>query len=1761
MRESCRICGRELCGTQRRWLFHPASKLSLQVLLSHVLGQEVSRDGRAEFACSKCAFMLERIYRYDTVVARIEALSLERLHKLLLEKERLKACLAGLYRKHNGEGGGEEEAAARGSPPEASYAALLQEDFAYSGFECWAGPEERGGGDAHACHPAEGGRPRRCRGCAALRVADADYEAICRIPRKVARSVSCGPASARWSPSLAPEDKAPLDADSPGGEGTPGSSSVESLDPALLLAAAASPSPQRDEEADSEPRRGGGKGDSCCGSRLDLALSLVRTFDCKPVRSPRGSRLPVPVRSSPLGQDAADRSAFSALLRTPGKPHAASPFASPSEMSELQELWESLCEDYMPLRVKNSWEEQQQLTWCDSSVGKQASELNNAELLEKIHHFDANNKLLQEKLNEMDFELKSVQQTSQRQDHKIQNLNETLKSKETESEELYRVIEGQNETITKLQDMLHRSQLGQLQVSESSSPSQQKQQMAVLEMQNSLFLTQLEVQQTKRAEQRKDRQLAEERKVNQLQQTWLQEEQQQKEAAWKHNWELRAALQQLQAELQNENWQLLTLEREKCTSTKRQEQKIKQLNHALAYKEQLVQEFKELLQYHQNLDTSPTSVAADMVQKLQQRVRDRDDALEQAVDEKFSLLEEREQELQQLRWSLRERERDLEDLRRVLSSNETTIQGLESMLKAKGLELEQLSAASQSFQWLKEEVEEKSRRWQVEQEGIIQQLQITLRDRNQEVEALSAALQCKLGPGQRDIVEELCFRLQQKEQIIQELLNDKNQQAEEQKAEIQSLLQAMNAKQQQNHLSSEKMAQALIERSCELQVLRQQLMGQIPGRRAEGAPAQLPQEGLSTEALMQGRSDENITITTPKREKDAAKEGKGLSESTAGLEKELSNVKDELELLARKERESRLELSALQSVVVSQEEELQVQASDVESLTRNIQIKEELIKDLQMQLVDPEEMPAMERLTQEVLMLREKVAQEELQGQEVTGNRKQLLLRLLEELAAEKNQLNEALQTEKQLYSTLVKFHAHPDSTRREQTLQVELEGAQALHKRLEEALGRTLERLLRLDSLDTNGVLNVTEDAEDSSTEFTDSIEEEAAAHRTAQQQQSTKKDAADILVGHSSCSAPVSSALERSLQEELLRARSETQQVLEQKKKLEEELQDLKRQIEDAGFSSVSHFRKALLSLCLENAELKEQIGEATLSEGWENEDEKEDERDPRPEVRKLQEKLNTAETVIGLPKEPLMLNSQGGKGIVKPQGTVSMAERNKQLQVEREILPKGDPQWHHLQSQGMDSGAVHSSTEIQDHSLARGFWKQFMEPAQQLRSELTQCRQQCRDLQEKLLISEAAVQARMVQLEQYQALLAGEPGVQQDNKQIQVDLQDLGYETCGKSENEADREEATSPECEEDDIFNENPESWKKLLGSPPSKLVKQDVFLGCSHYSNDSALCQPTQNPKTQPQSSGRAIQNPLSNGRSMSTTSDYASGAEHPLKLKQDYTLGSSPSHSMTDEDEGWHSDSLGSLCPRSLQSSKDLARLIHRVSLLEAQIDNTKPEELKHAASISPRKYDSLVQAQARELSHLRQAMREGQGVSRLLSQHFRDVIKSFEELLRGTDIDYFLGQNFREQLAQGNQLAGCLARKLSSRSGLNMEDKSDHELLALRLSKKVQEKEQIIQTLQAKLQGHSVTSSSSHTISEPPSSGSSTSFLSDGPEGFSDMEDVDLGSHSEEASAPPSHLVPAAPPESIQKNFSLSACLHPSQMPGQVSGVREFWA
>lgn len=96
-------------------------------------------------------------------------------------------------------------------------------------------------------------------------------------------------------------------------------------------------------------------------------------------------------------------------------------------------------------------------------------------------------------------------------------------------------------------------------------------------------------------------------------------------------------------------------------------------------------------------------------------------------------------------------------------------------------------------------------------------------------------------------------------------------------------------------------------------------------------------------------------------------------------------------------------------------------------------------------------------------------------------------------------------------------------------------------------------------------------------------------------------------------------------------------------------------------------------MLSLCLENAELKEQMGEA-MSDGWEVEEDKEKgevmaetaaakgglgEGSLQAEFRKVQGKLKSAYNIINLLKEQLVLSGSEGHGNATPELLVRLAK----------------------------------------------------------------------------------------------------------------------------------------------------------------------------------------------------------------------------------------------------------------------------------------------------------------------------------------------------------------------------------------------------------------------------------------------------------------------------------------------------------------------
>ncbi|XP_069332824.1 CDK5 regulatory subunit-associated protein 2 isoform X2 [Eulemur rufifrons] len=97
---------------------------------------------------------------------------------------------------------------------------------------------------------------------------------------------------------------------------------------------------------------------------------------------------------------------------------------------------------------------------------------------------------------------------------------------------------------------------------------------------------------------------------------------------------------------------------------------------------------------------------------------------------------------------------------------------------------------------------------------------------------------------------------------------------------------------------------------------------------------------------------------------------------------------------------------------------------------------------------------------------------------------------------------------------------------------------------------------------------------------------------------------------------------------------------------------------------------------------------------------------------------------------------------------------------------------------------------------------------------------------------------------------------------------------------------------------------------------------------------------------------------------------------------------------------------------------------------------------------LSPSRYDSLVQSQARELSLQRQQIKDSHGICVIYRQHMNTMIKAFAELLQASDVDYCVAQGFQEQLNQCAELLEKLEKLfLNGKSG-GVEMSTQNELI-----------------------------------------------------------------------------------------------------------------
>lgn len=133
MRDLCRICGVRLVGSQCRWIFSSSGKRKLQVILSHVLGWDVTRDGRGEFLCGKCVFQLEKVVQCDVNISQLQEEHSTQIQKLQTEKEHLIQCIVHIYKKNNP--GSSEKESTSSKTPHRSSGVGSPEDESHEGLQ------------------------------------------------------------------------------------------------------------------------------------------------------------------------------------------------------------------------------------------------------------------------------------------------------------------------------------------------------------------------------------------------------------------------------------------------------------------------------------------------------------------------------------------------------------------------------------------------------------------------------------------------------------------------------------------------------------------------------------------------------------------------------------------------------------------------------------------------------------------------------------------------------------------------------------------------------------------------------------------------------------------------------------------------------------------------------------------------------------------------------------------------------------------------------------------------------------------------------------------------------------------------------------------------------------------------------------------------------------------------------------------------------------------------------------------------------------------------------------------------------------------------------------------------------------------------------------------------------------------------------------------------------------------------------------------
>ncbi|KAJ0012979.1 hypothetical protein NQD34_017313, partial [Periophthalmus magnuspinnatus] len=747
---------------------------------------------------------------------------------------------------------------------------------------------------------------------------------------------------------------------------------------------------------------------------------------------------------------------------------------------------------------------------CLKSLNQQLTEevtqaKNSNEILSKTLEDTKNETMvLTQKLEEKENELNSEKKNALKRDKTIQGLTQILREKENEIAELCHEIEDRDEALSKAREAAHKAQLQKYQGAEEHQNLLMEKQTELAQLQGEHHAKVLETQKLQRALDRKELELTGLQQAKEQLEMELEDMQQQKKKGDKALNDLNNQLKKLSGDIKDRESALEQQYQETLNQTKQKilahEVTIQRLTTSLMDKEQQLQEYINMIR---DLEHSKSSEGIDgMLSMLRQKLKEKDKALEQALDEKFAAIEDKDNEIHMLQLSLREKDRDLERLNNLVSHNEETINSLDSLIKEKDVELQHLANTLKNLQRSKQEIEENLSRSLREKDAIINQLKLSLEGKTKHLTELTTSMLSQSQSHTQDLGEQMGQRLKVAEAMLAESVKIRERLIADNESPVERLLATINSKDQLLKESGEHYKYMMSQRTQEIDDLRKQLSDlQQHLNTAERQCSARTQDALSEAAELRARLDEKDGLITnllqQAKERDRySNEIRQKEESSHVLElrhtiqimqekldeRELStkteeNKDDTLPLpkkivILKKEllqvtealnqalkRETELKVSKFEYTKTALTKNLEVccesKTANIESLTATLQMKDDIIKTLHQRIGQKSESLEEDSHDQATSSGTERFPPKLPQRERtmIGGDNEEETIPSFKALQQEHEALNKALKTEQQLYSSLVRTVKEQNSAQRLHALQLELTAVQLLRQQLEESI------------------------------------------------------------------------------------------------------------------------------------------------------------------------------------------------------------------------------------------------------------------------------------------------------------------------------------------------------------------------------------------------------------------------------------------------------------------------------------------------------------------------------------------------------------------------------------------------------------------------------------------------------------------------------------------------------------------------------------